>query len=84
MSQCNQVSLQILRLLNLSYSPGTVERKNCSGERRGCRNHCFSVLFFDVRHLGQGAACPVSFVSMVAGQRYQARCFAIKGATYQP
>jgi len=31
-----------------------------------------------------GAARPVSFVSMVVGQSTKARCFAIKGATYQP
>src|SRR3981081_2608887 len=51
--------------------PTRLRAKNCSGKRYGCRNHCFSGLFFDIRHLGHRSACPVSFVSMVAVQRYQ-------------
>jgi hypothetical protein len=39
-----------------------------SGKRRGCRNHCFSGLFFDMRYVGHGGLRPVHLVSMFADQ----------------
>jgi hypothetical protein len=84
-SQCNQVSLQIPKLLNLSYSSrhGS-EQKVAQANDAVVETIVFPDYFSIYVTAVTGRPTLFHVFQWLLARGTKARCFAIKGATYQP